>query len=261
MAFAPDGKILATGSWDGTVGLWDAITGERRTTLGTGSGEVRSVAFAPDGRTLAAAAMARGEPPKIKLWNVGTGELRISLTGHTVVAFSPDGRLLATPRDNETVTLWDVATGQALTTLQTGLGRVRVLAFSQDGEALVTANGYTVAVWDIATGQLRSRFQTGAIQQARFLLQQPALTADGETLATARPEEGIVELWGVSSGRVQGTMKVHVRGPEAMAFSPDGQALATAVGDIVAIWSTAMIPRTWPPVEGGRARAPMPSSP
>jgi WD40 repeat protein len=117
LAFAPDGKTLAGSDYEGNILLWDTASARVRATLK--QEEKRSVtalAFSPDGKTLAAAGSnAPGrdhEPGSVVLWNVASGQPRLTLTGHTnavlSVAFSPDGKLLASGGSDRTVRLWDV---------------------------------------------------------------------------------------------------------------------------------------------------------
>ena len=108
VAFSPDGRLLAGGSDDETVRLWDPATAKHRRTLTGHTNWVRGVAFSPDGRLLASGS----DDETVRLWDPATGEHRRTLTGHTNwvrgVAFSPDGQLLASCSNDMTVRLWDL---------------------------------------------------------------------------------------------------------------------------------------------------------
>jgi WD40 repeat protein len=111
VAFSPDGKTLASGHRGGTIKLWDSATGEERATLEQGHGDSdRYVAFSPDGRVLAAANYYEGT---VTLWDAVTGKYRARLDGHALyvscVAFTADGKKLASGSYDKTVKLWEVA--------------------------------------------------------------------------------------------------------------------------------------------------------
>ena len=136
VAFSPNGKILATGDWDGMTRLWTvAATGQQiGAPLASHAGAIRSVAFSPDGKTLATGSINDA----VHLWDVATGGQTGSLrtTGAVYsVAFSPDGKTLATGSYDGTAQLRDVATRRQVSALSTGqTWTVFSLAFSPTGD-------------------------------------------------------------------------------------------------------------------------------
>jgi predicted NACHT family NTPase len=141
VAFSPDGKLVASGSYDETVKLWDTATGILQQTLEGHSDSVKAVAFSPNGKLVASG--SRDET--VKLWDMATGALQQTLEDHSdsvkAVAFSPYGKLVASGSRDETVKLWDMATGALQQTLEDHSDSVEAVAFSPDGKFLETNQG------------------------------------------------------------------------------------------------------------------------
>ena len=149
IVFSPDGKLVASGSHDRTVQLWDSATGLARRTLEGHTGGVGTIAFSPDGKLVASGSYDK----TVRLWDSATGEAWRTLEGHTngvgTIVFSPDGKLVASGSYDKTVRLWDSATGEARGTLEDHTNWVVSVAFSPDGK-LVASGSYdgTVRLWE-----------------------------------------------------------------------------------------------------------------
>jgi parallel beta-helix repeat protein len=159
VAFSPDGRLLASGSYDKTIKLWEVASGREVRTLSGHTSWVNSVAFSPDGRLLASGSCGQRDSGgvciqgEIKLWDVASGSLVRTLTGPDSVlsvAFSPDGRLLASGSYKE-IKLWDVASGREVRTLSGHTSWVNSVAFSPDGRLLASgSDDETIKLWDIS---------------------------------------------------------------------------------------------------------------
>jgi uncharacterized protein with WD repeat len=157
--FSPDGARLATACRDGTVKLWDAATGLELTTLHGHRGSVVGVTFSPDGRRLATAGGRRadqseGPPGEVRVWESTTLREESNLAGLTGfvygVAFSPDGRFLATAGEDRIVRVWEVGTGRERLALRGHHNDIRRVTFRPDGRYLASCGeDRTVRVWDL----------------------------------------------------------------------------------------------------------------
>jgi WD40 repeat protein len=227
VAYAPNGQYLASGSWDGTVKLWNAHNGEIERTLTGHKYAVNAVAFSPDGKILASAAgwSAMRESPEtpgeVILWNAASGERLHTLSdfAHPVsaIAFSPDGQTLATvsyrvdaqskpassskyaAKTTRIVQLWDIKTLRVRQTIAITGGFINQIAFSPDGHHL--AVGTTMLTGTKVTNG-KGFTSTKAIYAAELRLYDPATTS------------------------LQRKMVVANSSLKTLAFSPNGQTVA-----------------------------------
>ena len=193
--------------------------------IATLSSSARSVAFSPDGTTLAAG---------LQLWSVATKTKITTLeeSDYAVneVAFSPDGTTLAVGMGDGTVTLWDMATKTKAATLIAGDGSALSVAFSPDGTTLAAGWGDgTVTLWKMATKTPIATFHKNRAVEVAFSL-------DGTTLAAVAPDN-TVKLWDVATETNIATLSGHNHYLTSVAFSPDGTILASgSADDTVRLW-------------------------
>jgi len=230
MAFGSDGALLATGSRNRTVQVWDPATGERLRSLQSHSGGVTTVAFSPDATVLASGSY----DATVRVWNPATGKCLRILEGHTGpvlgVAFSPDGALLASGGDRM-VRVWDPATGECLRILEGHTGSVMGVAFSPGGALLASGGDMTVRVWDPATGE---RLRT--LEDHTGLVLGVAFSPGGALLASAGSDR-TVRVWDPATGEQLRVLIGHTSMVNAVAFSPAGMLLASVSNDgTVRLW-------------------------
>jgi WD40 repeat protein len=207
--------------------------------IGHGS-DIYALAFAPDCRTLAAA----GSERTVRLWDAITGDLRMLLPqgqACRALTFSPNGALLACAGEGE-VNLWEPQTGKHKATLTGHCGIVSALAFSPDGKVLACANegqwfghefmwvkGGEVQLWDVPEARLKQ-----ALGKSRTEKLALAWSPDGKLLAVAS-SDNVVRLWDPPAGESRRNVLRH-RELRTVAFSPDGQVLATGGAGGTKLW-------------------------
>ena len=244
VAFSPDGKVVAGGSYRG-IKLWNIETGEA-VNLPKGGATVisGSIAFSPDGATLASASADRfgGTRGTVMLWDVETGKDLATLHGHTeripAVAFSPDGTTIASGLRDGSVKLWNVKTGENTHTYRGGSYAV---VFSPDGKTLAARGWNNIMLWDVATRKSTSTIPVGGelLNMSTAL----AFSPDSQVLAWGTEDQVKLRKHATKSlfsfMRNTITLKGHQDEVQSVAFSPDGKVLASSVRTgIVKLWDT-----------------------
>jgi WD40 repeat protein len=274
ICLSPNGRMLATGSADGTIHLWETQTGRQIARMSYPSDGILCVAFSPDGQCLASS----GGDPFVHLWNAANGKEVRRLHGHrawtTVVAFSQNGKLLACAADDNTVLLWSLPGGEDIRRLETRqhtTDRLELhqkpgrsgMAFSPDGciIALGGSRPNGIHFWDVDTGKKLCQ-----IRESRWFVGAVAFSPDGSTVAAPGGPEGNLSLeepdgpsiclWSVVSGKeirhfqrvsshtpvgkVGLGRRIRARRIGCVAFSVDGRMLASAEQDArIYLWEVA----------------------
>ncbi len=231
IAISPYGELMALGTSNHTVTLWDMQTFQQINTFHGHNSSVQIVAFAGDGSTLASGS----EDGNIILWEVANGEQIKSLKGYSSsiykVSISPQYNILASLSMDNDVFLWDIPNGKILDRLDGHLPDVQSAGFSPDGS--VFAAGYSngdVILWDAQNGGKIHDFKRldDAVTGITF-------SPDGQTLAAGTRNHKVL-LWDAHTGKRLQSFDGHEEGATSLTFSPDNRTLASASSDTVIFW-------------------------
>jgi WD40 repeat protein/energy-coupling factor transporter ATP-binding protein EcfA2 len=228
VSISPDGKILASGSYDKTLKLWNLNTGQEIYTLKGHQHTINSVSFSPNGKLLASSS----EDEIIKLWDIETGKEILTLPGNYRfnfrIDFSPDGKMLASGSDDGTIKLWDVKTGKETRTLTGHESYAISLNFSSDGQILASSSrdrDNTIKLWNVETGNEICTL-TGHDNSVFSI----SFSPDGKTLASSSAD-ATIKLWDVETGKETRTLTGHDNSVFSISFSSDGKTLVSGSAD------------------------------
>jgi WD40 repeat protein len=252
VAYAPDGKSVATGGLDGSVRVWDVATGRERWSFTRApvirvvASDLRTpIAYSPDGKRLA----TPGSDSSVILRDAATGRELLTLRGHeevvTAIAFGPDGKTVFAMDVGLAVRAWDAATAEVRLKVAGSQSRAASFALSPDGKTMAVGGDDGVKLRDAATGK-----ETASRSLLGNRAHSVAFSPDGKTMAVG-DRNGTVHLWdsaGTGARRVlEASDARHNEPAGSLAFSPDGKTLAVSA-DGTRLWDVATLKRT------GRAR-------
>jgi WD40 repeat protein len=225
----PDGLLQLATTFENTIVIWDAETGQEIVNLKDNhfvTADVRAIAFSPDGNH-----MVSGGTDYLIFWNLVTTLVQKKDCVVYSLAFSPDGKTLATGNLDKTVKFWDFEARKEQRSIESVNGDYLSVAYSPDGKLLVGGGRESteetlglrprLRLWDTATGE-ESRFDAAPATSLEAL----ALSADGKTLA-AGGEDKKIRLWDLSAGQGGQSLGDHESQVIDLAFSSDGRTLAS----------------------------------
>lgn len=225
LAISADGKLVAEGSADFAVKLYDVQASERKWQSSRLNGAVRAIAFSPDGSLVAC-----GDDTTVVLYAAATGEVKSVLRGFSgavnALAFSPDGKRLAAGLQDSTVRIWDAATGEQLISLARHDGAVNAVAFSANGETLASGgDDNKLILWDANSGESKNivRGFSGGLTAV-------ALNAKGTTVA-AGFADGSVLIWADGSPMPSQTLRSQSVPVDSLLLAPNGASVAAVSAD------------------------------
>lgn len=226
--FSPNGKNLASGSYDGTIIVWDVDNGKKIYTLKAHNDEIYCMAFSPDSTKL----VSGSDDELIKIWNLKDPETPITIPGHidgvTSIAISTDGNLLASSgRSVHKISLWNLKNGKFIKFLSGHTKDINSLAFMSDGTTLVSgSDDGTIRFWNSNEGtQLKTYDGISAI-----------LSPDGNSIASYT-SAGVIKILDIQTGDLLISSKTATENIYDMMFSPDGSTITTSIGLEILFWN------------------------
>ena len=235
LAYSPNGKVIASGSEDSNIILWDVETGREVKTLIGHTHLVNSLVYSIDGRTI----ISGSWDGTIKFWDAKTGTELNTLMGHSsrvyCLAISPDGRTLASGSADSTIKIWNIETGRVITSLFGHTDAINAISFSPDGTTLVSGSDDSVIkIWDVKRGN-----ETKSISGNNNSILTISYSPDGSTFATGS-KDSTITLWDSKTGTMVKRLRGHDDYVLSVAFVSGGKTLVSGSADkTIKLWDVA----------------------
>jgi WD40 repeat protein/serine/threonine protein kinase len=233
VALTSDGRFVISGSWDGTLRIWELRSGESLRTLEGHTDWVNAVAVIP----YRARAISASSDRTLRVWDLESGQPLYTLKGHAervnAVAVTPDGARAISASSDRTLRVWDLENGQLLRTLKGHLDVVNAVAVTPDGHGAVSASSdHTLRVWDLESGQLARTLQVHV-----DWVNAVVTTPDGRR-AISGSGDNTLRVWDLESGQSVRTLAGHTNKVTAVALMPDGRhAISGSADHTLRMWN------------------------
>ena len=235
LAFSPDAKLLASGSNDTTIRLWDVNTGKLHSTLINHTQSIKALAFSSDGNELAS---IENSGEIINIWDVKTGKIKKIITPKvgklSKVLYSPNEHILTTSNWNGKLHFWNPISGDLINTISASTSEIRTLRYSQDGKSIFFGRTGHIRRLDHKNGDLLNTYRLPS-----FLLNSFDISNDGKSIVCGTYIDGSIQFFDVETEAIRYKISGFSYGTPSIVFSPDGLTLVSTslFGKIINVYT------------------------